>query len=106
MASWAAAVVRKVRAFAAQRNVRFTRKAFRELGRLEVGIDEDDACYVLSKLVRSDLVCRIMSDKTGEWMYVFKPRLGEIVVWVKVILRSNCVVISFHDDENQGNEEE
>jgi len=32
-------------------------------------------------------------------MYVFKPPVGGIVVYVKLILRSDCVVISFHEEE-------
>lgn len=42
---------------------------------------------------------RTASKKTGEWMYMFKPRIGEVIVYVKVIVRTNCVVISFHEDQ-------
>jgi hypothetical protein len=38
-------------------------------------------------------------------MYVFKPRLGGVVVYVKVIVRINCVVISFHEEEDQIDED-
>ena len=38
-------------------------------------------------------------------MYVFKPKFGETVLYVKVLLRTNCVLISFHEDE-VGNDEE
>ena len=41
-----------------------------------------------------------------EWMYLFKPRLSEPVLYVKVILRSDCVLISFHEDEEVDHEEE
>ncbi len=39
-------------------------------------------------------------------MYLFKPLLSETVLYVKVILRSECVVISFHEDEEVDHEEE
>lgn len=37
-------------------------------------------------------------------MYVFKPSVGGIVVYVKVVLRINCVVISFHGEEDDSDE--
>jgi len=33
-------------------------------------------------------------------MYVFKPGLSAAVLYVKVIVRSNCLVVSFHEDED------
>jgi len=50
---------------------------------------------------------RLVSRETDEWLYVFKPRIAGIVLYVKVVLRADCVVISFHeeggdDDPNQG----
>ena len=106
MSRWrATSVLRQIRALAAQRKVRFTLKAFQELGRLGMGLDEDDACDVLANLTRSDMVGRLVSEKTGEWMYMFKPSVGGIVVYVKVIVRADCVVISFHEEE-ENNEDE
>ena len=58
---------------AVQRKVRFTLKAFQELVRLGMGLDEDDACDVLANLTPNDLMRRLVSEKTGEWMHVFKP---------------------------------
>jgi hypothetical protein len=98
--AWATPVLRLVRRFAAERKVRFTLKAFQELARLDMGLDEEDACDVLAKLKLSDLVGRLVSEKTREWMYVFKPSVGGTVVYVKVILRGDCVVISFHEEED------
>ena len=102
---WATSILRQIRGLAAQRKVRFTLKAFQELGRLGMGLDEEDACDVLANLTPSDLVGRLVSEKTGEWMYVFKPFLGEIVVYVKVVLRGDCVVISFHEEEESDENE-
>src|SRR5712691_11004928 len=102
---WTASILRQIRGLAAQRKVRFTLKAFQELGRLGMRLDEDDACDVLANLTRKDLVGRLVSEKTGEWMYVFKPSVTEVVVYVKVVVRADCVVISFHEEE-ESNEDE
>jgi hypothetical protein len=79
---WATSVLRQIRGLAAQRKVRFTLKAFQELGRP-----------------------RLVSEKTGEWMYVFKPSVAEVVVYVKVVVRADCVVISFHEEEETDEDE-
>ena len=73
---WATSVLRQIRGLAAKRKVRLTLKAFQELGRLGMGLDEDDACDVLANVTRSDMVGRMISEKTGEWMYVFKPSVA------------------------------
>jgi hypothetical protein len=102
---WATSVLRQIRGLAAQRKVRFTLKAFQELGRLGMGLDEADACDVLANLTRHDLMGRLVSEKTGEWMYVFKPSVGGIVIYVKVVVRRDCVVISFHEEKETGEDE-
>ena len=107
MSRWrATSVLRQISGLAAEWKVRFTLKAFQELGRLGMGLDEDDACDVLANLTRSEMVGRLVSEKTGEWMYVFKPSIGGSVVYVKVVLRSDCVVISFHDEGDHGDEDD
>lgn len=55
---------------------------------------------VLMHLSEEDWYGRIRSEATGEWMYVFKPNIGEAVVYLKLILRHTCVVISFHEDRD------
>ena len=102
---WATSVLRQIRGLAAQRKVRFTLKALQELGRLGMGLDEADACDVLVNLTRSDLVGRLVSEKTGEWMYVFKPSVAGVVAYVKVVVRADCVVISFHEEEESDEDE-
>lgn len=101
---WLTAVVASIRGMAVRRKVRFTLKALQELAALDMGLDEEDACDVLANLAPSDLVERLVSKKTGEWMYVFKPSVGPVVVYVKVVLRSDCVVISFHEEEDHSDE--
>ena len=99
-----AEVLRRVRVLAAERKLRFTLKAVRELA--ELRLDATDACESLEGLKAADFVKRLASEATGEWMYVFKPRVGGILVYVKLILRRGCVVVSFHEDEGGDDEED
>ena len=96
---WLTAVLKRIHELAAQGRVRFTLKAFQELAALDTGLDEKDAQLVLASVAAGDFVERMASEKTGEWMYVFKPRIGEVIVYVKGIVRNNCVVVSFHEDQ-------
>ncbi|HUY28752.1 MAG TPA: type II toxin-antitoxin system MqsR family toxin [Candidatus Binataceae bacterium] len=96
---WLTSALRRIKNLAIARKVAFTLKALRELP--ELGLDEEDACEVLASLTTGDSAGRERSAATGEWMYVFKPEVAESVLYVKVILRSNCVLISFHEDEDE-----
>jgi hypothetical protein len=82
--------------------VLFTLKARRELAALELGLDEEDAGDLLAELAAEDSAGRLASAATGEWMYVFKPALAGVVLYVKLILRKDCIVVSFHEDEGDG----
>jgi hypothetical protein len=57
-------------------------------------------------LTTEDSAGRLESAATGEWMYLFKPRLGGAVVYVKLVLRNDCFVVSFHEDEGGGHEKD
>lgn len=59
-----------------------------------------DACEVLGALTSADLAGRLASEVTGECMYVFKPRTAGTVVYLKLILRADCVVLSFHSEKD------
>ncbi|SRR6266481_2493571 len=96
-------VLRRVRALAAERRVRFTLKALRELALL--ALDAEDACETLEGLRASDFV-RTLSERTGEWMYVFQPRVGDVSIYLKFVLRDGCLVVSFHEDENGNDDHE
>jgi len=37
-------------------------------------------------------------------MYVFRPTVAQTVVYLKLIVRTDCVVVSFHEDEDQNHE--
>jgi hypothetical protein len=65
---------------------------------MELGLDEEDACDVLASVTAEDCAGRIKSKRTREWMYVFKPKVVGIELYVKVLLRSECILISFHED--------
>lgn len=95
--SWLTKALRRIRDLAIARKVLFTLKALRELAELD--LDEEDACDVLASLTAPDSAGRRRSAKTGEWMYVFKPEVAGTVLYVKLIVRNDCVVISFHEDE-------
>ena len=103
---WLQAVLARVHKLATERRVRFTLKALRELAALDIGLDEEDACHVLANLAAGDFVERRVSKRTGEWMYIFKPSVGELIVYLKLVLRGECVVISFHEEEDRSDEDD
>jgi len=106
MPRWLPKVLVRIRELAVARKVLLTLKARRELASLDVGLDEEDACDILASLGVQDSAGRLESAVTGEWMYLFKPELAGTVCYVKVILRNDCVVISFHEDQGDDHEEE
>jgi hypothetical protein len=106
MPGWLLKALKRIRELAIARKVLFTLKALRELAELELGLDEEDACDVLANLTPEDSGGRLKSATTGEWMYVFKPQLPGTELYVKLILRSSCVLISFHEDEGENHEED
>ncbi len=106
MPRWLPKVLTRVRELAAARKVLFTLKARRELASLDIGLDEEDACDILANLKAEDSDGRKESATTGEWMYLFKPQLAGTVLYVKLVLRNDCVVVSFHEDEGGEHEED
>lgn len=106
MPRWLPKVLTRVRELAATRSVLFTLKARRELAGLEAGLDEEDACDLLAALKAEDSAGRLQSAATGEWMYLFKPQVAGTTLYLKLILRSSCVVVSFHEDEGGQDEED
>jgi hypothetical protein len=47
----------------------------------------------------------VSSKGTREWLYVFLPRADSETLYIKVLIRSECAITSFHheqvDDEEQ-----
>jgi hypothetical protein len=90
---------------AAAGKIRLTDKAFAELSSLELELDADDIRDVLVALTAEDSAGRLRSTITDEWLYVWKPRVFETTLYVKLVVRGDCVVVSFHEDGG-GHEEE
>jgi hypothetical protein len=102
---WLRGVLTRIHGLAEARKVRFTHKALRELAALGLGLDQDDCCELLQNLSAADFADRIKSEITDEWMFVFKPRGAGMGLYVKLILRGNCVIVSFHEEATEdGNE--
>lgn len=78
MPRWLRSVLRRIEELAASWRVLFTLKARRELAGIDLGLDEADACDVLVGLTADDFVDRLVSDATGESMYLFKPVVGGV----------------------------
>jgi hypothetical protein len=98
MSTWLTRVIDKVHELAARGRVRFTHKALNEIATIGMGLDEEDACRILSGLEAGDSVGRISSETNGEWMYIFMPHIAGTRVYLKLVLRTECVVVSFHED--------
>lgn len=100
MARWKAVALGEIQRLTRAGRVVLTNKARRELDQLaEHLIDEDDLPEILLGLRGPDLVRRVLSRDRQEWLYVFKPEVLELTLYLKVAIRTNCVVISFHEDE-------
>ena len=97
---WLLQVLRRVHRHAAAGSVRFTLKALEELIALDLGLDEADACRLLRGLHATNSSGRLRSEQTGEWLYVFVHRVASEAIYVKLVLRSDCVVVSFHEQVN------
>lgn len=104
MSPWLPKLLKRVHGLVAQRRVRFTLKARQELAALGAGLDEEDACDVLAGLGVDDSAGRLVSEGTGEWMYVFKPLVAGTPVYLKLVLRDSCLIVSFHEDEGDPDE--
>jgi hypothetical protein len=104
MSRWIAGVIARIRALARAGRLRLTWKAMTEMAELGGGFDAEDVRDVLVGLVAADLEHRRLSETTREWMYVFKPEVAGVILYVKVILRNECIVVSFHEDEARDDE--
>jgi hypothetical protein len=101
---WLPRVLTRLRALAAGGRVVFTEKARSELE--ELGLRREDVAQILQLLAASDDPARLRSGPLEEWLYVFRPAVAGLRLYVKVALRHGCVVISCHEDQAQGHEGE
>lgn len=99
MSRWLSKILATVHDLAAVRKFRLTAKADRELATFGAGLDPEDVRDLVLGLTLRDLVDRRASKTTREWMYVFRPHVGNEVMYLKLILRGECVIVSFHEDE-------
>ena len=99
MASWLPGILARIRKLAKEGRVRLTVKAIAELRGLGLGLDVSDAIDILTTLSTADSAGRLRSSASSEWLYVFKPMAAETALYVKIVLRGDCVVVSFHKDD-------
>jgi hypothetical protein len=104
MSRWLPRILRRIRALAAVDAFRLTEKAQQEAELL--ALSPADVWDVVAGLSATDSAGRVVSEENGEWLYVFKPTVGGEVVYVKLAVRGNCVVVSFHEDKGAGHEED
>ncbi|HQP38329.1 MAG TPA: type II toxin-antitoxin system MqsR family toxin [Polyangiaceae bacterium] len=104
MPSWIPRTLERIRKLAVAGSVRITHKALCELASLELGIDQEDVLLLLQRLEASDCAGRLRSSLTNEWLYVFKPKIAATVLYLKVAIRQDCIVVSLHEDEENSNE--
>ncbi len=100
MAAWLSEILDRIHKLANDGKVRLTVKAIAEIRGLDLGLGVFDVIDVLIALSPTDSAGRLRSSLSSEWLYVFKPRVAETVLYVKVVLRGDCVVVSFHEDES------
>jgi hypothetical protein len=103
---WLPRVLSRIHELAGRGQVRFTLKAIRELAALGAGLDAQDGCDVLVSLTSDEFAQRFRSESTGEWMYVFKPSVVGTKMYLKLIVRAECLVVSFHEDQGESDEEQ
>jgi len=102
MPRWLRDILPRIRELAHAKRVRFTYKALRELDDLGLGLDSDDCCDVLEHLTVADSDGRFRSLIGNEWMYLFTPTVMGTKLYLKVIVRGECVIISFHEADYGG----
>lgn len=105
MPRWLPRVLARIHRLAAEGKVQFTEKALRELEALDLGLNEHDGAEVVLGLTARECAGRVFSPETAEWLYVFKPPIAGSALYVKLVLRASCVVISFHRESKDENED-
>ncbi|MEK7667476.1 MAG: type II toxin-antitoxin system MqsR family toxin [Gemmatimonadota bacterium] len=99
MPRWLPRVLRRVRGLAAAGRLRFTEKALAEMAAF--GLARDDVVQILTGLRSAGAPTRMRSSQGPEWMYEFRPRAVGLLLYLKVVLRHDVVVVSCHEDQAQ-----
>jgi hypothetical protein len=102
MTRWLPRILLRIQELVVQGHVGFTHKANEELKAL--GLNQEDGLEIIAGLTAKDFAARLTSEVTGEWMYVFRPSLGFDFVYVKLVLRGSCIVVSFHEEQTYESE--
>ncbi len=104
MPRWLTRTCTRVRKLVATGEFLFTQKASAEIKALGLFLSRADAAEVLTMLTRKDFRQRVQAHDLGEWLYVFTPQVGDRTLYIKLALRSRCIMVSFHDakDEEPG----
>ena len=97
MARWTTRVLKEVFALVREGRYRLTLKAASELGQLDLDLEPHEISEVLLSLKPSDGVNRVRSEHDGSWLYIFRPTVEEVSVYLKFRINEECVVISFHE---------
>jgi MqsR (Motility quorum-sensing regulator) toxin of toxin-antitoxin system len=100
MERWLWRVLPRVHELAEQGRIRFTNKALDELS--DLGLDLIDASEILCALTTRECVERIRSEHTDKWLYTFRPKVCGCDLYVKLLIRRECVIVSFHEDVSAG----
>ena len=88
----------------AERRVRWTEKARRELLLFLPELSYRDAEEFISGLEREDFHRKLRSEGPGDVLWVFTPEVHGEELGVKLVLRNDCVVVSFHRDDDEGDD--
>ena len=91
-------IIAQVHECVARGAVRITLKAQDEMNLLEPLADFEDVLDVLDGLTPNDWERKLVSFESGEAMHVFKPSTVFGVLYVKIVIRAGCIVVSFHED--------
>ena len=99
MPRWLARALARIHSSSRRDHVELTGKARHEAEAL--ALSRADIERLLAQLAVRDFAGRIVSEVTGEWMYVFRPSLEGWPLYVKLVLRDKCIVVSFHEDRDK-----
>lgn len=65
----------------------------------ELGLHLSDAVELLTSLRARQSRGRVWSSATNEWLLIFEIAAAGVPLYLKIILRACCVVVSLHEDE-------
>lgn len=106
MPRWLGEVLKAVHRNVRRGTVQVTLKALQEMAALEPSISPAEACQLLEGLDRASFRRRLRSIRSGEWLYVFRTAWCAERVYIKLLLRSGCTIVSFHPEASDDEFEE